>query len=162
VSGGCAQLISRLLDMRDPEKQVLEEEVLATSGDLLCYCGFAINHPAPGVSALLRLKTQHSALFQNSRRRRIPTNDDKDVYATLRYAAGDSERILVIFNFSTSPISVRVDAGAINGDRYHDLESGRTELPAAGKLELELAGYGHRLLRVDTASQFHPRERPSQ
>ena len=139
-------LIQPVLDFKDPGKQRLAEGLLATSGDLPCYCGSsqAIIRPAPGIRDLLNLKAHHPALYQNSVRRRIATNHDKSLYATLRYAADKSERILVIFNFSSQSIAAEVDTGAINGSRYQDLESGEMAVVSSGTLSFELTGYGHR------------------
>jgi len=144
-------LIQPVLDFKDPGKQRLAEGLLATSGDLPCYCssGQSILRPAPGISDLLKLKTHHPALYQNSLRQRIATNHDKTLYATLRYAADKSERILVIFNFSSQPIAAETDTEAINGSRYLDLESGETADVSHRTLEFELTAYGHRIFRVD-------------
>jgi hypothetical protein len=144
-------LIQPVLDMKDPGKQQLEEGLLATSGDILCYYGADETplRPAPGIPHLLKLKPDHPALFQNSVRRRIATNHDASLYATLRYAADGSERILVVFNFSSEPIAAEVDARAIHGSRYHDIESGKMAVVGDGKLSFELPGYGHRIFRVD-------------
>jgi hypothetical protein len=144
-------LIQPILDVSDPGKQQLEEGLLATSGDMLCFCGpgETANHPAPGIPALLKLKAHHSALYQNSTRRRIATNQDKSVYATLRSSADKSERILIVFNFSSAPISAKVDTGAINGIGYQDLETGERADTSGGALSFELSGYGHRIFRVD-------------
>ena len=143
-------LIQPVLDMKDPGKQQLEEGLLATSGDMLCYCsgGNAILRPAPGIPDLLKLKSHHPALYQDSTRRRITTCDDKSLYATLRYAANGSERILVVFNFSSQSIAVQVDTGTIDGSRYEDLESGKVEATGSGTLKFDLIGYGHRIFRV--------------
>lgn len=144
-------LIQPVLDLKDPGKQQLEEGLLATSGDMLCYCSSekATFHPAPGIPQLLKFKDVHPALFQNSARRRIATNRDASLYATLRYAGDGSERILVVFNFSSGPIAAEVDARAIDGGRYQDLESGKIAVVDQGTLSFKLPGYGHRIFRVD-------------
>lgn len=144
-------LIQPVLDMKDPGKQQLEEGLLATSGDMLCYCNSdeATLRPAPGISNLLKLKEQHSALFQNSTRRRIATNQDAAVYATLRSSANGSERILTVFNFSSQPISTAVDARSILGSQYQNLETGEMAAVSHGTLNVELSGYGHRIFRVN-------------
>jgi hypothetical protein len=144
-------LVQPVLNMKDEGKQRLEEGLLATSGDMLCYCERAdsIVQPAAGVSELLRLKSRHAALYQNSTRRRIATDHDLSAYATLRYAADGSERVLVVFNFSAQPQHFAVDAGAIGGTTYRDLESDKVQRVPDGKLDLELAGYGHRIFKLE-------------
>lgn len=144
-------LIQPVLDFNDPGKQRLAEGLLATSGDMLCYCSSVQGNlrPAPGIPDLLKLKAHHPALYQNSTRRRIPTNHDASLYATLRYAAAGSERILTIFNFSSHSITAEIDTGAIDASGYWDLESGEQAALTSGRLSFELAGYGHRIFRVD-------------
>ena len=144
-------LIQPVLDMKDDGKQRLEEGLLATSGDMLCYCERADSsvHPSAGVSEILRLKTQHPALYQNSARRRIATDHDSSTYATVRYAEDGSERVLVVFNFSSEPQHIAVDAGAIAGTMYQDLELNKVEQARNGKLNLELAGYGHKIFIIE-------------
>ena len=144
-------LVQPVLNMKDEGKQRLEEGLLATSGDMLCYCERAdsVVVPAAGVSELLRLKTRHPALYQNSTRRRIATDHDLSAYATLRYAADGSERVLVVFNFSAEPQHLAVEAGVIAGTTYRDLESDKVQHVPDGKLDLELAGYGHRIFKLE-------------
>ena len=144
-------LIQPVLDVNDPGKQQLEEGLLATSGDMLCFCGPSetANHPAPGIPVLLKLKAHHPALYQNSTRRRVATNQDKSLYATLRSSADKSEKILAVFNFSSNAISAKVDTGAINGIGYQDLETGEKADASGGTLNFELSGYGHRIFSVD-------------
>lgn len=144
-------LIQPVLDFKDPGKQRLAEGLLATSGDMLCYCEpvHSIIHPAPGIPDLLKIKAKHPALYQNSTRRRIPTNNDKSVYATLHYAADKSEEILAVFNFSSTPVAVEVDAGSIDANRYHDLESRDASPSGSAALRFNLAGYGHRIFQVE-------------
>ena len=149
VAAGGA-LIQPVLDMHDEGKQRLEESLLATSGDMLCYCEpvNSIIKPATTISDLLRLKTHHPALYQNSTRRRIATDQDQTVYATLRDAADESERILVVFNFSSEPIHAAIDTRAVSGAGYRDLESRGPSQPATPKLEVDLPGFGHKIFQV--------------
>lgn len=46
------------------------------------------------------------------------------------------------------PVSLHVDAGAINRNRFQDLESGQTEVPVRNMLDIQLADYGRRLFQV--------------
>ena len=144
-------LIQPVLDFKDPEKQRLGEALLATSGDLPCYCSPdpELYRPAEGIPDLLKLKAHHAALYQNSVRRRIATDHDETLYATLRYAADNSERILIVFNFSAQPMDAQIDVAAINGSRFQDLESGEKAALNKASLNLKLAGYGHRIFRVE-------------
>jgi glycosidase len=134
----------------DPADQSFAEALIATSGDLPCYCDPVgrITAPAPEIPALLKLKPVHPALFQNSLRRRIATNDDVDVYAVERSAADDSERLLVVFNFSREAVNVRIDAGAIHGASYIDLISEQPQPIAENHLAIQLDPHGYRILQI--------------
>jgi glycosidase len=144
-------LIQPVLDMHDAGRQKLEETLLATSGDILCYCWTSHTnvHPADGIPALLRLKARHPALYQNSTRRRVATDGDQTVYATLRYAADNSERLLVIVNFSRKPVRPTVDTRAIAGSTLRDIERDGEAEPMGKNLTIALPAYGHRIFRVE-------------
>jgi hypothetical protein len=60
------------------------------------------------------------------------------------------EMFRAISNFSAQPASVEADTGAINGSNYQDVESGKTGDAAGGRMGLKLAGYGHRIFRIDS------------
>lgn len=140
-------LIQPVLNMHDQRKQRLEEALIAVSGDMLCYCepSDSIVRPADGIPALLKLKKQHPALYQNSTRRRVATDQNQSIYATLRYAADRSEQVVAVFNFSADPVDVNIDARAIEGSVYRDLLTKETQTPAPGQLNLRLSGYGYRI-----------------
>jgi hypothetical protein len=148
-------LIQPVLNMHDDGKQKLEETLLATSGDMLCYCEpiGSIVRPAKGIADLLKMKREHPALYQNSTRRRIATDHDESVYATLRDAANNSERLLAVINFSAEPVRVSVDAGAIAGTTYEDVESHDVQHVTGKKMDVELPGYGHRLFVISERKQ---------
>ncbi|HZC43654.1 MAG TPA: alpha-glucosidase C-terminal domain-containing protein, partial [Acidobacteriaceae bacterium] len=136
--------------MHDADQQQMAEALLATSGDLLCYCDprGGVTQPAVGIPALLKLKARHLALYQNSTRRRIATNDDTHFYATLRDAADHSERLLIVFNFQSQPAQVEVDLGAIHGSTFMDLDNAAVPAIRNGSMILDLPPYGHRILEV--------------
>lgn len=130
--------------------QQFAETLIAASGDLPCFCDpvGGITAPAPGIAALLKLKTKHPALYQNSLRRQIHTSNAQ-VYAVERYAADNSERLLLVFNFGALPVSATVDVGAIHGIGFSDVLTG-TPLPVNGyQLPISLDGHGYRILKVD-------------
>jgi len=132
------------------EEQRFAEALVATSGDMLCYCDAhgGVTQPASGIPALLKLKAVHAALFQNSMRRRVPTDADGHIYATVRDAADRSERLLIVFNFNSEQSSMDVDTGAIRGSRFISLLSGKTAVVAQHKLHMVLAGHGYEIFQV--------------
>jgi hypothetical protein len=147
--------------MENAEDQKFVEALVATSGDMPCFCDPAggVTAPADGIPALLKLKPSHPALFQSSQRRRVPTSNPL-VYATERYAADDSERMLVVFNFSREPMNATVDVGDIRGKRFVDVLSEHPADVADQKLTLSLAGHGYEIfairgyqVRQDTATK---------
>jgi Alpha amylase, catalytic domain/Maltogenic Amylase, C-terminal domain len=130
--------------------QRFAEALVASSGDMLCYCDAhgGVTRPADGIPTLLKLKAAHAALFQNSMRRRVPTNSDAQTYAVVRDAADRSERLLAVFNFSTQPSEVDVDTGAVSGSHFASLLSGTTAEMSRNKLHLRLEGHGYELFQV--------------
>jgi glycosidase len=137
-------------DLHDAERQQLAEALLATAGDMLCYCDprGGITQPGPGIPALLKLKARQPALYQNSSRRRIATNDDSHFYATLRDAVDHSERLLIVFNFQSQPAQVEVDLGAVHGSKFRGVDDAAAAPIRDGGLQVDLPAYGHRIFAV--------------
>ncbi len=144
--------------MRNTEEQGFAKVLVAASGDMPCYCGAqgGIAAPAPGIPALLRLKAVHPALFQNSLRRRVPTDHDAQIYAIVRYAADDSERILLVFNFGAQPVEASVDLSAVDGARYVDLLSNTDQRVVGQKLRVSLAGHEYRFIKTEGYDRDQP------
>jgi glycosidase len=136
--------------LSDSAEQSFAEALVATSGDMLCYCDAhgGVTHPADGIPFLLKLKAAHAALFQNSLRRRIPTSSDAHAYATVRDALDRSERLLIVFNFSTQPSEVDVDTGAILSSHFVSLISDKPAVVNQNKLHLGLEGHGYEIFKV--------------
>lgn len=136
--------------MPDPREQQFAEALLATLGDLVCYCDpvGGITSPAPAITRLLKMKNRNAAFYQNSDRRRIPTNDDRNFYAFLRTSADHSQRMLAVFNFQPEGASIEVDAAAINASHFTDLSSRQAVAMASGKLTVNLPPFGYELLLV--------------
>jgi len=133
--------------MQRDDQQQLVEALLATSGDVVCYCGVAdsIKAPAKGAAALLKMRSRHPALYLDSTRRQIPTQNDGKFYAILRSSADKSERILAVFNFQGTPEMVDVDLGAINARQFTDLSGDHPADTSTGRLSVPLPGYGYQL-----------------
>lgn len=129
--------------------QIFAEALLATSGDMPCYCNSkpGITDPSDGIPILLKLKTSHPALYQNSLRRRIVTSNPQ-IYAIERYAANNSERLLLVFNFSRNVSNVTVDVGTIHGATYVDLLSHAREPIARQMMLFSLAPHGYRIFQI--------------
>ncbi|HTW45308.1 MAG TPA: alpha-amylase family glycosyl hydrolase [Acidobacteriaceae bacterium] len=134
----------------NPDDQQFAEALIATSGDMPCFCDpvGGITAPAKGIPQLLKLKPLHPALFQNSLRRRVATSDDAHLYAIERYAANNSERLLLIFNFSNEPENASVDLGAIHGSEFIDLMSGERAQTTDERLPVSLPAHGYRIFRI--------------
>ena len=80
--------------------------------------GAELRSRRPASLRSLKFKAHHPALYQNSVRRRIATDDDAHFYATVRDAADHSERLLIVFNFQSQPAQVNVDLGAVDGSKF--------------------------------------------
>lgn len=130
--------------------QQFAEALIATSGDMPCYCDPVgkITDPAEGITKLLKLKVIHPGLYQDSLRRRIPTSDDAQVYAIERYASDDSERLLLVFNFSKDAVHPVVGLGAVDGARFVDVFTGREQPAQEHRMTLTLGPHAYRIFEV--------------
>ena len=137
-------------EMQNAKQQQFVETLLATSGDVVCYCGPAnsVTVPAKAGAALLKMRANHPALYLDSTRRQIPTQDDTKFYAILRCSADKSERILAVFNFQATAQTVSVDLGAISAREFADLSVDQPAQAATGLLSVSLPGYGYQLYSV--------------
>jgi len=135
--------------MQNDDQQQFVEAVLATSGDLVCYCSSAEEKgPAKGTISLLKMRASHPALYLDSSRRRIPTQDDSKFYAILRSSADKAERILAIFNFQPTAQTVRVDLGAIDAHELTDLSINLHVDYAQGEFVVSLPPYAYHLYSI--------------
>src|SRR5579872_1989342 len=134
--------------MQSDDQQRFAEALLATSGDLVCYCNVGDKVPAEEASALLKMRASHPALYLDSTRRRIPTQDDSKFYAILRSSADRTERLLVVYNFQATPQAVRVDVGAIDTSGLAGLSSGSLADISEGWLPVSLPAYGYHAYTV--------------
>lgn len=153
VRAAGSSLYAPVLKMQNADQQRFVEALLATSGTLVCYCSPAdeITAPAEGIAPLLKMRHDHPALYLDSARRRIPTQDDAKFYAILRASSDKSERILAVFNFQATAQTVKVDLGAIDGHALVDLLANppvANENNGHGDLTVTLPAYGYRLYQA--------------
>lgn len=136
--------------MQNDDQQEFVEALLATSGDVVCYCGPAdqIRGPSRRAISLLKMRADHPALYLDSIRRQIPTQDDTKFYSILRTSADKSERILAIFNFQTTPQTINVDLGAIDARELLDLSTHKHVALSMGWLSASLPGHEFHLYSV--------------
>jgi hypothetical protein len=130
----------------DPPKGKLAQAMLASVGDLL-----ASNPPSSPVDddwiRLLKMKAAHAAFHNDSSRRHIPTSADDKHYAFLRTAKDDSERVLAVMNFQSTPQTVEVDISGVAGEAFVDVISGE-RVARQNPLPVQLPAYGYRFYRV--------------
>lgn len=135
--------------MQNDDQQQFVEALLAMSGDIVCYCNsFEQKEPAKRAVSILNMRAKHPALYLDSTRLRIPTQDDSKFYSFMRISADKSERILAVFNFQPTPEAVRVDLGAINGHEFTDLSSNAQAEISQSELVLSLSAYDYRLFSI--------------
>ena len=128
----------------NPAKQRLAVALVATLGDLVCFCNGKDAVPTPEDTWILRMKQQHPALQQLSLRRKLPTNADDKYYAFLRTAADGSERVLVVMNFQPTPQTVEVDLSGVATPGLVELKTGKA-ISRQNPLKVDLPAYGFRL-----------------
>ncbi|HZK93062.1 MAG TPA: alpha-amylase family glycosyl hydrolase [Prolixibacteraceae bacterium] len=133
----------------DTAKRHLQQALLAGIGDVIVYTKLE-GLPDKGESEILRLKSQHSALYPVATRRHIATNDDKKYYAFLKTAKDGSERILAVYNFQPTPQTIQVELGVFSVSAIIDLVN-RETIPVISQfkpLKVELPAYGYRFFNV--------------
>lgn len=150
VLGAGGSLYAPVPKMENPDQQQFVEALLATSGDIVCYCSSAdqIKGPSKETVPLLRIRANHPALYLDSTRRRVPTQDDSKFYAILRSSADKSERMLVVFNFQTTPQRLEADLGAVDLRELVDISTDSPVDISRLSLTVSLPAYGYRLYSV--------------
>jgi len=126
-------------------KEHLHRAVLAAIGDILCYPRGGGN-PDAEATWILQTKYVHPALHPVATRRKLATNNDDKYYAILKTAKDGSERIVAVFNFQSSPQTVRVDLSVVSTSGVVDLRSRelkkREDVFKPVAIELPAYGYG--------------------
>lgn len=145
-----ASLYASVPKMENPDQQQFVEALLATSGDVVCYCSSADQFKGPNkeTAELLKARANHPALYTDSTRRRIPTQDDSKLYSILRTSADKSERILAVFNFQPTPQTVEADLGAINLRELVDMSTNSPADISKSSFTVSLPAYGYHLYSV--------------
>jgi hypothetical protein len=133
----------------EPVKKRLQQAVLAGIGDIIVY-GSHEGSPYAEQSKTLQLRAAHPALFPVATRRKIRTNADDKYYAILKSAKDGSERVLAVYNFQSTPQTIKVDLSVLDTTGILDLETG--ELKARPDIfkpvVVDLPGYGYRSFEV--------------
>ena len=133
-----------------PAKRQLQLAMHAVLGEILSGPDYRED---PKLRWLLQTKAAHPALYNLSKRRKLPTAADDKHYAFLRTAADGSERILVVTNFQADAQTVDVDLSGVATAGLVDLES-KTESPRQWSFKVELPAYGYKLYQVKPATQL--------
>ena len=133
----------------EQQQQQLAWATVALSGDLVARRGYDFEIDAD-LQWLLHQKRDHPALWQLSRRRKIPTARDDRHYAFLRTAADRSERILVVLNYQPTQETVQVDLSGVATAGLVDMKSGK-EYPRKIPLTIDVPAYHYRLFIVKPA-----------
>ena len=130
----------------DPEQRHLKIAAIAAAGDVLAYPR-AWGDPDDEETRILKLRRAHPALYPLGRRRRLPTNADGKYYAFVRTAPDDSERILVVLNFSPEAQAVQVDTSGLYAQGFVGLHDGAF-IGFQNPLRVELGPYGYHFLDI--------------
>ena len=129
----------------DLAKKHLHRAVLAAIGDIFGYT-YGAGDPDAEETWILQTKYVHPALHPVATRRKLATNNDDKYYAILKTAKDGSERILAVFNFQSSPQTVKVDLSVVNTPWLVDLRNRelkkRENLFERVAIELPAYGYG--------------------
>ena len=133
----------------DPVQAHLDYAVLAGVGDLVVM-GKAQGNPDAEETWLLKTKAEHPALHAMAARRKISTDADDKYYAILKTARDRSERILAVYNFQSTPQTVKVDLGVVDMSGLIDLKTSAkaTRPNVFTPVPVDLPAFGYRFFRV--------------
>ena len=134
----------------DPEKRRLQYAVLAGIGDLIVM-GKDQGNPGAEESRIFHMKQMHPALHSTASRVRLRTDSDEQYYAILKTAQNGSERVVAVYNFQSSPRTVKVDLSGVDTPGLVDLESSEVKKRAENftvPMEIDLPAYGYRFFNV--------------
>jgi glycosidase len=141
-------LYCRVPKLQERQKKILATATVAFLGNLVLLTQQQIGSPHDlDVKWILDTKKVHPALHQTGYRRKIQTNNDKKYYAFLKTAADKSERILVVFNFQSSPQAVDVTMDGIDTRALIDLRN-EDSVKRKNPLKVQLPAYGYRLFQL--------------
>ena len=128
------------------EKQILFWATAAFSGEMMGQFGYGQDLSAE-IQSILRIKGEHPAMWNLSRRRKLPTSADDRHYAFLRTAADQSERILVVLNYQSTIQNIEIDLSGVATAGLVDMATGKTR-PREIPFKAEVPAYGYRLFQV--------------
>jgi hypothetical protein len=134
----------------EPAKRHLQYAVLAGIGDLIVM-GKDQGNPDAEESLLFHMKQLHPALHATASRVRLRTDSDDKYYAFMKTAQDGSERIVAVYNFQSSPQTVKVDLSVVDTPGLVDLRTSEVKKRPgnfAAPLALDLPGYGYRFYEV--------------
>jgi glycosidase len=138
----------------DLVKRRLQHALLAGIGDIIVY-NKQQGNPDAEETRTLQMKLRHPALHPVASRRKLLTNDDNKYYAFLKTSRDGSERVLAVYNFQSSPQTVRVEFSVVSASGLIDLTNGEM-IPRQSQFEpltVELPAYGYRFFNVILAKE---------
>ncbi|HVN19521.1 MAG TPA: alpha-amylase family glycosyl hydrolase [Dongiaceae bacterium] len=106
----------------EPAKRHLQQALIVGVGGIVVYTKFQGN-PDAEEARNLHLKQLHPALFPTARRRKLATNSDDKYYAILKTAEDRSERMVLVYNFQSTPQTVQVNLGDLDSPGIVDVQT---------------------------------------
>jgi len=133
----------------DPAMRHLHYAVLAGIGELIVM-GKNQGSPDTEEAWLLHMKYQHPALHAMVARRTLATDAEDKYYAILKTAPDRSERVLAVYNFQSTPQTVKVDLGVVDMAGLVDMQTSevKTRPNVFTPVSVDLPAYGYRFFRV--------------
>jgi hypothetical protein len=147
-SGGILYVKPERFDLDNSQKH-LHRAVLVAIGDIIAYSKYAGNFDVEEIQ-LLKMKYEHLALHPVAIRRKLATNNDDKYYAMLKTSKEGSERVLVVFNFQSSPQTINVDLSVVSTSglvnlRMNEMIKRESQF---GPVAIELPAYGYKFYKV--------------
>jgi hypothetical protein len=133
----------------DSAKRHLQQALIVGVGGIMVYTK-AQGNPDAEEARNLHLKQQHPALYPTARRIQLLTNSDDKYYAILKTAKDGSERMVVVYNFQSTPQTVRLNLGVVDSAGIVDVQTGAViDLPDQFyPVPVDVPAYGYRFFTV--------------
>ena len=134
---------------KEPQKYYQYVAFCIATGHLFCKSSSAQEDYTvdKALANILKIKKEHLAFEQLGRRQKLNTNDDSKYYSFIQKSAGNTERMLCVFNFQDTEEMITTDLSGINAFSLDDIELGKTIKFTKAFLS-KLPAYGYRFYKI--------------
>jgi len=133
----------------DPARRHLQQALIVGVGGIVVYTK-AQGNPDAEEARNLHWKQQHPALYPSARRIQLLTNADDRYYAILKIGKDGSDRMVVVYNFQSTPQTVQVNLGVLDTPGIVDVQTAAV-IPQPDQFHpvpVDVPAYGYRFFTV--------------